>query len=107
MRLGSRSTLLPPYLVIANNTPTTVSITRLQIGDDYQFDLDGPTANTVLPLVLEPGQRSSVAASQFRRLDTDEILQPAGVHVKVAYWMEADGEPVSNTTLAWLGTAES
>ena len=98
VRLGSRSTLLPPRIIVKNDNHIRVSITSIT------FNYEHAASQAVLeyPIHLDPGERITIPTSGFSD-PPEHAISDSYVTLKIPYQLVANGIAVRDTTCWWMG----
>lgn len=100
IRLGSRSALLPPRIIVKNVIDITVSISSLTI--NYTYDLIATKADLKYPIRLEPGEKVTIPANEFQDPAEDRAIDNASMRLNLPYRLVANEVAVMDTTLDWM-----
>ncbi len=100
IRLGSRSALLPPRIIVKNVNDITVSISSLTI--NYTYDLIAAQADLKYPIRLEPGEKVTIPANEFKDPAEDRAIDNASIRLKLPYRLVANEVAVTDTTFDWM-----
>ncbi len=104
MRLGGRSPLLPPFVILRNDAAGPVTITSITL--DHQFCLDELLASKLAaPLLLEPGESIHIPVIEFRHQQSRAAWRERDVSMCTPYTLVANGMALSDTTCPWIGLA--
>ncbi len=102
MRLGGRSPLLPPFVILRNVAGHPVTISSMTLDD--QFCLDELIASKLAaPVVLEPGESIHIPAVEFRHQHSRAAWREPDVSMCMPYTLVANGTALSDTTCPWIG----
>jgi len=99
IRLGSRSALLPPQIIVKNVNDITVSISSLTINYTY---LIAAQADLKYPIRLEPGEKVTIPANEFKDPAEDRAIDNASIRLKLPYRLVANEVAVTDTTFDWM-----
>ena len=100
IRLGSRSALLPPRIIVKNANHITVSISSLTI--NYTYDLIATQADLKYPIRLEPGEKVTIPANAFEDPAEACAIDDANIRLKLPYRLVANEVAVMDTTFDWM-----
>ncbi len=102
MRLGGRSPLLPPFVILRNDAASPVTISSMIL--DHQFCLDELIASKLAaPLLLEPGESIHIPAVEFRHQHSRAAWREPDVSMCMPYTLVANGIALIDTTCPWIG----
>ena len=104
MRLGGRSPLLPPFVILRNDAAGPVTITSMTL--DHQFCLDELIASKLTaPLLLAPGESIHIPVVEFRHRHSRAAWRERDVTMCMPYTLVANGMPLTDTTCSWISQA--
>lgn len=102
MRLGGRSPLLPPFVILRNDAGNPVTISSMIL--DHQYCLDELIASKLAtPLLLAPGDSIHIPVVEFRHQRSRAAWREPDVSMCMPYTLVANGIALSDTTCPWIG----
>ncbi len=91
---------MPPRIIVKNDNHITVLISSLTI--NYTYDLIAAQADLKYPIRLEPGEKVTIPANEFRDPAEDRAIDDASMRLKLPYRLVANEVAVMDTTFDWM-----